>query len=556
MAFQTMKNASCLDHPLSSTGNGTSLIETTDLQENAFLENANRGNATETNESLDMNGYSNGIDGCGDPVQPTTKTELQTSPSGEEAEKKIEPTEQKRISQRRPMFEPCDQLKAWRDFRRSDDDESADLRAEINKIKDSIVPLTSEYSGAVPVLNGTYAGPSQSSQTVVSQLLATSRAEDSVLINTLPSRFAPRAPEWRSRVPNLLPLTGDGIAQIGFGDAQFSVMASLKRGDLAYDLRKAVLKSGYRNILSQNGPLFNQAVGTPLPPLGSYEYASRQNRPLPSSPSSAANNENLRPGGPRTAPSRTGSTSGYQANGLNPALPPFNQSVTQTVPATPIIRPMELTSNQLFPFPAYPEEEASQARTATLSVPSTIRVTNDLSTQFASAQEQTEFETTGYHRDDPTVLWADTMPFPIVPSEERYPASSLLGNGFLSSLSLDAKSFVEPNAPPSLPQELHGLLLEKAERIRRHAEGDLWRAQHAADVIRRHEETVFQKKAQEGDLGLTGWHMSGEYHGKPRYGKGSRGGFDGLGGRGSGRGGRGGRGRGDFGGPGGMGQAL
>ena len=175
--------------------------------------------------------------------------------------------------------------------------------------------------------------------------------------------------------------------------------------------------------------------GTPLLPMGNYEYTSRQNCPLPSNSSSAANNEGLRPIGPITASSRTGTTRGYPANVLNPALPPFNQNVTQTVPAIPNIRPMELTSNQRFPFPTYPEEETTQAHTATPSVPSTIRIANDLSFQFASLQEQTEFEITGYRRDDPLVLWADTMPSAIVPPEERYPASRLLGNGFLSSLS-------------------------------------------------------------------------------------------------------------------------
>ena len=246
-AFQTMESASGLERPLSSTSNGTGLMATIDLQGNILFGDSNQGNATESNENLDMNGNSNGIHGCEGSVQRTTKTELQASPSSEEAEKKIEPAGQKRISQRRPMFKPCDQLKAWTDLRRCDDDESADISAEIDKINKSIEPLTSEYSTAVPILNGTYAEPSQSSPTIVSQLLATSRAENSALINTLQSGFAPRVPEWRQRVPSLVPLTGDGTAQNGFGDAQFTRMASPKPVDLAHSLRKAVLESGHRN---------------------------------------------------------------------------------------------------------------------------------------------------------------------------------------------------------------------------------------------------------------------------------------------------------------------
>jgi hypothetical protein len=524
-AFQTVEDGSDSENPLSSTSNGTGLMATTDLQENRLFGDANQGNTTEVNGNLGMNGNSNGIHGWEGLVQPTVKTELPASSSREVAEKRIEPTKQRRISQRRPMFKPRDQLKSWRDLGRCDD-ESADLIAAIDKIKESIEPLTSEYSGAVPVLHSTYAGPSQSPPAIVSQLLATPRAEDNVLINTLPKAFAPRVVEWRQRAPRPVPLSGDGTAQNGFEGARFTLIAGPKPADLAYDLRMAVLGPRQRTISIRDGPLFNRAVRTPLPAMGNYAYTSGQPRALPSSPSSAADNENSRPGDPRTTSNRIGTTPGHPTHALNSALLPLNQAVTQTVPATPIIRPMELNSNQFFPFPTYPEEETTQAHTATPLVPSTIRVANDISSQFVSIAEQTEYEITGYRRDDPSVLWADTMPSAIAPPEERYLASRLLGNGFLSSLSL--------GAPLTLPKELYMALLEKAERIRLHAEGNIWRAQHAADVIRRHEETIFAKPAQEGDRELKRRHMSKEYHWQPSSRMGHRGGSGGPRGRGNG----------------------
>jgi hypothetical protein len=552
-AVQATNKASGSESPLPYSANSAGLVATADLEDNILVRNTNRGNAIDANKNFNMNGNSNRINGCGGQVEPPAKTDLPISPSSKEAERKIEPAVQKMNPPRRPMFKSGDQLKSWRDLRRCDEGESTDLSTTLDTIRDSIEQLTSEYSGAGPLLHGTGAGPSQSSRTIVSQLLATSRAEDSVLINTLPNEFAPRVPEWRQHVRSLVPLTGDGITQDGIGDAQFAAMASPKPTDSAYDLRRTVLESGHSTTLSQNGPLFNSAAGAPLPPMGSYAYTSGQHLPSSSIPSSAANNENSRPGGPRIASNRIGTTRGHPANALNPVLPPFNQNATQTIPSIPIIRSMELTSNQLSPIPTYPEVENSQTHTATPSVHSTIRVTNDVSSQFASDQDQTEFEITGHHRSNPSVLWADSIPSAIVPPEHRHPASRLPGDGFLSSASLDAHSFVDSDAPITLPEALHRLLLERAERIRLHAEGDVWRRQHAAEVVRRHEENVFQKRAQDGDWGLKEWHMSGEYHGQPSPGRGNRGGFGGPRGRGGGRGGRGGRGRGGFG---GMGQGV
>lgn len=524
-AFQAVENGSDSEKPLPPTSNGTGLMATTNPQENILFD-ANQGNITETNGSLVINGNSNGIHGLEGPVQPTVKTELPTSPSREEAEKRIEPTKQRRISQRRPVFKPCDQLKSWRDLGRCDD-ESADLNAAFDKTKELIEPLTSEYSGAVPILHDACAGPSQSSHMNVSQLLATPRAEDSVLINTLPSAFASRVPEWRQRAPRPVPLTGDRTAQNGFEEARFTLIPGPKPADLAYDPRKAVLEPRQRTTSIRDGPSFNRAVRTPFPVMGNYVYTSRQPRTLPSNHSSVADSGNSRPGGPRTTPNKIGTTPGHPTHALDPALPSFNQAVTQTVPAIPIIRPMELNSNQLFPFSTYLEEETTQAHTATPLVPSTIRVVNDISSQFASIAEHTEYEITGYRRDDPSVLWADTMPSTIAPPEERFPASRLLGNGFLSSLFLDTKSFVEPDAPLTLPKGLHKVLLGKVERIRLHAEGDIWRAQHAAGVITRHEETMFAKPAPGGDWELKRWYRSEEYHGQPSSGMGPRGGSDG-----------------------------
>jgi hypothetical protein len=210
---------------------------------------------------------------------------------------------------------------------------------------------------------------------------------------------------------------------------------------------------------------------------------------------------------------------------------------------------MELHPNQLFPFPNYiGDETTTEVHSPTPSVPSTIRVANDLPGLFTDQHNQTEYEITGYHRSDPTVLWADSIPSPFAPPENRYPASRLLGNGFLSTLSSDPPSpveisFVEANTASTLPYELLEYLNEKKERVRLHAEGDAWRARHAAEVVRRHEERVFARRAGEGDWGLKGWHMSGEYHGQPSCGKGRGGGFGWRGGRSWGRGGRG-RGRG------------
>jgi len=353
-------------------------------------------------------------------------------------------------------------------------------------------------------------------------------------------------------VPAVALATGDETNHNGVGATQVTGMAR-QPPDLACDLRRSVLQSGKGMILGLDELNFNGAVGPGLR-MGNYAYTSGPTHPFSRFPSPAVRSENASPRGPRTAPNRIETNRDQPANGLNPSHRPFNQTVTQTTSTSRNTFPMELHPNQLFPFPNYIGDETTGAHNATPSVPSTIRVANDLSALFPDQHNQTEYEITGYHRSDPTVLWADSISSPFASPENRYPASRLLGNGFLSTLSFDSPSsveisFVEANTPSTLPDKLLEYLNEKKERIRLHAEGDAWRARHAAEVVRRHEERVFARRAGEGDWGLKGWHMSREYHGQSSCWKGRGGGFGWRGGWGWGPGGRG-RGRG------GMGQGV
>lgn len=545
---QSKGNASGSENPIPTTSTGTGLMVPTGLQENVAIRRSDLRNSTDVDEDL-MSGNAAGRYDCGGRVQPNT--EIPTSLLDAEVEKRETP-EQIWNPPCRPMFKPLQQLKSWRDLRRCDEDESTQLITTLDTIRDSIEYLVSDYSGAVPLSHGTDAEQSQNSSTTMSQLLGTHFPEDTGLTSTFQSEFPSRVPEWRQRVQRLVPATGDEIVQNDFGASQFTAMARQPAGmpaGVSCDIRRTALQSGLKTTRSPVEPTFNRAVGSPLP-MGSYTYISEQTYPLPRNFEPTTNNEYTRSRGPRTDSNSVITSTGYPAYGLNPAIPRSNQNVTQTVPATTIARPMELTPNQLFPLANYPEEDTTQAHTATASVPSALLVANDLSPLFTDQHSQTEYEITGYHRSDPTVLWADTIPSALAAPENRYPSSRLPGNGFVSTLSLDSPpnpssssfssiSFVEPNAPSTLAEKLLVHLNEKKERVRRNAEGDLWRRQHAAEVVRRHEEQVFAQRAQEGDWGLKGWHMSGEYHGQSACVKGRGAGFAGRGGRGGGRGGRG-----------------
>jgi hypothetical protein len=546
-ASQPTEYASGSEYHLPCTSNGTNLTATTDLQANTMIGDANQGNDAGVNEIL-MNRNTNEIHVPAGPIQYTTKAEVPiSSPSSEEAEKVIETAEH--IWNQRCRFgfnsrKSRRELKSWRDLRRYDEDEIIGLSTTRNTIRDSTEHSTSKCLGVVPLLYDTDAEPSQRSRIVVNQLLGTPRAEDTVSISKSPSEFALRVPEWLQRVP--------AVAHNGIGATQVTGMARQPL-DLASDLKRSVLQSGKGTSLGLDEPNFNGVVGSGLR-IGSYTHTSGPTRPFPRFPSPAVGNDNASPRGPRTAPNRIETNRDQPANGLNPSHRPFNQTVTQTTSTSRNTFPMKLRPNQLFPFPSYIGDERTEVYNATPSVPSTIRPANDLTALFTDQHNQIEYEITGYRRSDPTVLWADSIPSLFASPENRYPASRLLGNGFLSTLSFDSPSsveisFVEANTPSTLPDKLLEYLNEKKERIRLHAEGDAWRARHAAEVVRRHEEWVFARRAEEGDWGLKEWHMSGEYHGLPSCGKGRGGGFGGRGGRGWGRGGRG-RGRG------GMGQGV
>jgi len=554
----TTEVASSSADPLSSANSGAVPIATTDLQGDTL--DANQGNDIGVDESL-MNEHTNGIHGYASPVQPVAKKALRTSLIVEDAKDGKQYEEQRWTPSGHPRFKPCDQLKSWRDLKRCDENESFGLSAMRDTIRGS-----SEHSTLVsspfPSAHGTGVVQSQISRTIVNQLPGTPQNEDSVSISIF---SAPRVPEWRRRVPSIVPAMGKTIGRSDRGAIQIIAPVTefvSTQDNLAYELRGRAMPSGKRTMLGLDEPPNNGVMGSPLPPMGNFTYTPRQARPSTGNFQQTGNNENMRITGPRTPPNRTETARGQPAYGANPSRLPFNPGVIQTVSTPPNTRPMGHHLSRLFPFPEYNGEETTQARTTATSIPSTVRVTNELSTRSTNRNNQIEFEITGYHRSDPTVLWADEMPPAIVPPSERHAASHLLGAGLLAALSSDSPSneisFVKLNAPSSLPPKLLAYLEEKKERIRRHAEGDVWRAQHMAEIVRRHEKHFFARKAEKGDWGLKGWHTSREYHGQPSGAKGRGSAFGGRGGRGDGWGGQGGRGRGrgGFEGPVGMGSGI